>query len=39
MKAESNVINRWAWVVSGLFLLFVITGIILRKSRGGRRKI
>lgn len=33
MKAESKVPNRWAWIVSGIFLLFVLTGIILRKSR------
>jgi hypothetical protein len=30
MWAESKVPNRWAWIVSGLFLLFVLTGIILR---------
>jgi hypothetical protein len=32
MQAESKTPNRWAWIVSGLFLLFVITGIILRKK-------
>lgn len=32
MKAESKVPNRWAWVVSGLFLLFVAAGIIIRKK-------
>jgi hypothetical protein len=35
MWAESKVPNRWAWIVSGLFLLFVLTGIIIRiKKRG-----
>jgi hypothetical protein len=28
MWAESKIPNRWAWFVSGLFLLFVITGVI-----------
>jgi hypothetical protein len=36
MWAESKTPNIWAWIVSGLFLAFVVTGIILRKrSRGG----
>jgi hypothetical protein len=30
MWAESKVINTWAWLVSGLFLLFVLTGVVLR---------
>ena len=30
MWAESKIPNRWAWIVSGLFLIFVITGVILR---------
>jgi hypothetical protein len=30
MWAESKTSNKWAWVVSGAFLLFVITGIIYR---------
>ena len=30
MWAESKVTNIWAWIVSGLFLLFVLTGIIIR---------
>ena len=33
MIAESKVPNIWAWIVSGLFLLFVLTGIY-RKKRG-----
>ena len=35
MYAESKIPNKWAWIVSGLFLLFVFTGIILRKKRKG----
>jgi len=30
MWAESKVTNTWAWIVSGLFLAFVITGVIVR---------
>ena len=33
MHAESKVPNTWAWIVSGLFLLFVVTGIILKKKK------
>lgn len=35
MHAESKIPNVWAWIVSGFFLLFVCTGIILRKRRKG----
>jgi hypothetical protein len=35
MHAESKIPNLWAWIVSGLFLVFVCTGIILRKKRKG----
>ncbi len=35
MWAESKVPNSWAWVISGLFLMFVFTGIIIRKKRKG----
>jgi hypothetical protein len=35
MWTESKVPNRWAWIVSGLFLVFVITGIIIRIIRKG----
>jgi len=35
MWAESKVPNRWAWIVSGLFLLFVLTGVILRLIKKG----
>jgi hypothetical protein len=33
MWAESKVINTWAWVVTGAFILFVITGLIIRLFR------
>ncbi|MDP4223878.1 MAG: hypothetical protein Q8868_11250 [Bacteroidota bacterium] len=35
MQAESKVPNRWAWVVSGLFLVFVVTGIIIKQKGKG----
>ncbi len=35
MWAESKVPNRWAWIVSGLFVLFVFLGIMFtRKGKG-----
>jgi hypothetical protein len=30
MRAESKVSNIWAWIVSGIFLLFVLSGIIIK---------
>lgn len=30
MWAESKTTNTWAWIVSGLFLVFVLTGLIMR---------
>ena len=30
MWAESKIPNTWAWLVSGLFLAFVLTGVVLR---------
>lgn len=33
--AESKVTNWWAWIVSGIFILFVISGIIFRKMQKG----
>jgi len=30
MYAESKTPNKWAWVFSGIFLLFVLAGIIFR---------
>lgn len=35
MWAESKVPNRWAWIVSGLFLVFVLTGVIIRVIKKG----
>ena len=30
MWAESKITNLWAWIASGLFLVFVFTGVIMR---------
>jgi hypothetical protein len=35
MWAESKIPNRWAWIVSGLFLVFVLTGVIIRVIKKG----
>jgi hypothetical protein len=35
MWAESKVPDRWAWIVSGLFLVFVLTGVIIRVIKKG----
>ncbi len=35
MWAESKIPNRWAWIVSGVFVLFVISGIVFRKMKRG----
>ena len=35
MWAESKIPNRWAWFLSGLFLVFVLTGVILRVIKKG----
>lgn len=35
MWAESKIPNRWAWIVSGLFLVFVFTGVIMRVIKKG----
>ena len=35
MWAESKVPNTWAWIVSGLFLIFVFTGVIIRVIKKG----
>jgi hypothetical protein len=34
MWAESKVTNLWAWIISGLFLLFVLTGVIIKNKKG-----
>lgn len=33
MWAESKTRNTWAWIVSGLFLVFVLTGVIIRTTK------
>ena len=35
MWAESKISNGWAWIVSGLFLAFVLTGVIIRIIKKG----
>jgi len=35
MWAESKTTNTWAWIVSGIFLLFVLTGVVLRVIKKG----
>jgi hypothetical protein len=35
MWAESKIPNRWAWVISILFLVFVLTGVIIRVIKKG----
>jgi hypothetical protein len=35
MWAESKVTNMWAWIVSGLFLIFVLTGVTVRILKKG----
>jgi hypothetical protein len=34
MWAESKITNLWTWIVSGLFLLFVLTGLIVKIKKG-----
>jgi len=35
MWAESKEPNIWAWIISGIFVIFVITGLIIRKRKRG----
>jgi hypothetical protein len=35
MWAESKSQNRWAWIVTGIFVLFVFSGILLGRKRKG----
>jgi hypothetical protein len=35
MWAESKTPNTWAWIVSGIFLVFVLTGVIVRIIKKG----
>jgi hypothetical protein len=32
MKVESRIINYWALIITGVFLLFVISGLIYRRA-------
>lgn len=34
MWAESKTSNRWAWVISGLFIVFVLVALVLRQKKG-----
>ena len=33
MWAESKTTNTWAWIVSGVFVLFVVVGLVVRGTR------
>jgi len=33
MWAESKITNTWAWIITGLFLVFVAAGLIIRRLR------
>jgi hypothetical protein len=33
MWAESKMTNRWAWMITGIFVLFVVTGLVIRVIR------
>jgi hypothetical protein len=33
MWAESKITNTWAWIIAGIFLVFVASGIIFRKIK------
>ncbi len=35
MWAESKLPNRWAWIISGIFLAFVITGVMIKVIKKG----
>jgi hypothetical protein len=39
MWAESRVSHKWAWIVSALFILFVITGVVINKKRKNEKPI
>ncbi|MEE4213514.1 MAG: hypothetical protein V2I34_00510 [Bacteroidales bacterium] len=36
MWAESRVRNTWAWILTGIFLVFVISGFVIRRIKKGR---
>ena len=33
MWAESKVVNTWAWIITGIFMIFVITGLLIKLFR------
>jgi len=33
MWAESQVNNYWAWIITALFILFVVTGFVIRSKK------
>jgi hypothetical protein len=33
MYSESKISNKWAWIVSGVFLIFVLAGVVFRNVR------
>jgi len=35
MWAESKVPNIWAWIISGLFIVFVLTGLLIKIKKKG----
>jgi hypothetical protein len=35
MQAESKVSNVWAWIISGLFVAFVLTGLLIKIKKKG----
>jgi hypothetical protein len=38
MWAESKITNSWAWIISGLFVVFVLSGVVMRLTKRGRFK-
>lgn len=38
MWAESKTVNSWTWIITGAFLLFVVSGLIVSVFRRRRRK-
>ncbi len=38
MWAESKITNVWAWIISGLFVVFVLSGVVMRLTKRGRIK-
>jgi hypothetical protein len=36
MWAESKVVNTWAWIVTGIFMIFVMTGLLIKLFRNSK---